>query len=1122
VTERIRTEDRTPSPPPGTDRRSPTAGERLARLAARPWVILAVLGIVILAMSWQFITDASRAVPAFDTAFYQWRVEYLLEEDPGSLIELRGAVGALAGGYRIAEPVTGALMRTVGGVAPGVPTIVLSIVFRVLAAAGMASFAWKHRRNLLLFYLTLVSIPALFFLQRFFGYMDNFMTLAMIAAVLLLMDRMATSWGARIGVTILLFLAGMSHPTTLVIFLMSMGAVAVYRVLRQRSLLAALRSEGMIVATGTVAVVLTAAFWLGGLWGPTSSFSDAAVPPPEDVAFFVDRSIGVLKNLEPLFPFLVLFPLMAVGLGHLVVKVVREREWFAVITVAWTVPLLGMLGFVVGAAYPYFRFFNATLAPLLLATLALTLLILWPLKLRGTGGRILSGAAVVAVALIIGVWWQRGLSAWNTNPTWLTPEIRETMAAASAYLDAEPQDRRALFVTDAQPGDIVPYGQYKEHANAIHAGLDGDQIADTTLFFGRIEDLEAGRPSTSSDQPYNDISADTSEDVIPLLDREAGNVVVFIPAVFNEHSTNAEFLASCQECVSLGESGLVVVPDVSGTEAADGAVAAANQAAEDARAFASDPPGPLENLGGSSVAAVRLGILFLLPGWLFYRRLDRRSWPEAVALVPLLGIASTTAIGVVLVAILRTPFTPVLGWATVAIAVILALFWRLPEGLRRRRDVLFAAPARIIDDTAELFRNRDFSSLMFAQWLAQAADGLVGVALAKEITFGGQAGFNLDLEAARSPRDALLIVLLTFLPYTLFSPFVGVLIDRWNRRRILIAANGLRVVVLGLIAAVGITAFGDAALYVSFLLILAGTRLVLAIRGAGMPTALGEQRLIQGNSISQAGSAIFQIGGAGVALVGSAFLSSRLLVVGGVIVYALATAAAFRVRRLGTVTEGVPLRQELGRLVGDVVEGIREVGRRAMAGLALASFLTVRTVLTFVTLATVFVSREFIATEGTVTTAIPAAAGALGAAVGFVVAQFVKDRVPPARIVVGALLVGAAGMLAFGGIINLLGISVLAFSVGLSFFLGKIGVDTMMQQALADTYRGRGFSLQDIAYNLSWVIPAVVLFVFLSRDTARILLVVAGLVFLAIAVGIALWARRIGAGVMGTGPPPRT
>jgi hypothetical protein len=1084
--------------------------ERAGAFMTRPWAVLLAIAVIVLAVSWQFITDASRAVPAFDTAYYQWRVEYLLENAPGALIQLRGAEGALAGGYRVAEPVLGALMRTVGGVAATVPTIVLSILFRVLAAAGMAAFAWKHRRNWLVFYLSLLTIPALFFLQRFFGYMDNFMTAALLAGVLILMDRMPVSWGARIAVTAFLFLAGMSHPTTLVIFLAAMGAVAGYRLLRERSLLGALRSEGLIVATGTVAVILTSAFWLGGLWGPTSSFSDAAVPPPETVDFFINRSVGVLESLEPFFPVLILFPLMAVGFVSLVVKVAKEKDYLGEVTVAWTLPLLGMLGFLIGAAYPYFRFFNATLSPLLLAALALSLLILWSLRIRRRPVRVpVTAVAIAFVTLLLGVWWQRGLEAWNTTPTWLTPEIRETMDAASVYLEAEPDGRRALFVTDAQPGRIVPYGQYKEHANAINAGLDGDQIHDTTLFFGRIEDLEAGRPSTSSDPPYNRISADTADEAIPLVEDERGNLVVFMPAVFNEHSTNAEFLASCSsdECVQLGESGLVVLPEVAGTPVNQRAVDAANRAATEARSFASQPPGPFENLGTTLLALFRLGLLLLVPGWLFYRRLARRSWPEGIALVPLFSIGSVTTVGVFAMAVLRSPFTPAIGWASWAIAVAVALFARLPEGLRRRRDAIFAAPARLIDDTSKLFRNRDFTFLMGAQWLAQAADGLVGVALAKLITFGGQAG--LDVEAARSPRDALVIILLTFLPYTLFSPFLGVIIDRGNRRRLLIGANAIRFVVLTAIVVIGFSVIGDAALYISFLLILAGTRLLLAIKGAGLPAVLGEKDLMQGNSISQAGSAMFQLFGAGVGLVASGFLGTRVILIGGILLYALAVLSAVGTGTLGYATRTTPLSEELRRLFRDMLEGFREVGRRAAAGLGLLSFLTVRSMLTFTTLATVFLSRELIAAKGTLSTAIPAAVGALGAGLGFVIAHVLRDRVRPARIVSGALIAGAAGMLAFGGIITLLGISLMAFSVGLAFFLGKVGVDTMMQQALSDQFRGRGFSLQDIAYNLSWVIPALVLFLVLTADTARILLVGAGVVFLIIAVLIALAARRL-------------
>lgn len=1090
----------------------------------RSFTALAVVGVIALAMGWQFMTDSSRAVPAFDTAFYQWRVEYLLDEDPGALIDLRGADGALAGGYRVAEPVIGALMRTVGGVDDSVPTIVLSILFRVLAAVGMAAFAWKHRRNWLLFYLTLLSIPALFLLQRFFGYMDNFMTGALLAGALVVLDRMPDSWGARIAVVSFFFLSGLSHPTTLVIFLLSLGAVAVYRLIRERSLLAALRSEGLLIATGTVGVILTAAFWLGGLWGPTSSFSDAAVPPPADVDYFVNRSVGVLKNLQPfdqatapnilvLLGVAALGGLMLAGLVHLIRRIGRGREYFAEVTAAWTLPLLGMLGFLIGAAYPYFRFFNATLAPLLLAALGMVVLIA---AARRIGGQRLAALALVAVIALLGGWWFRGLTAWNQTSTWLTPEIRTATAALNGYLEADP-DARAILVVDAQGEAQVPYGAYKEYANATYAGLDGDQIDRVTFFFGRIDDLGVGEPSSLDNDVYDTIAEDTAEDALPLLEDQ--DVVTFMPAVMNEPSTNEEFLATCEQtdsCSEIGDSGLYVLPGLG--DVSPEAVAAGERRADRARAFEADPPGPLQNLGTTALATARMGLLFLVPGWFYYRRFRDRSFPEALALVPILSIASVTTIGVFAMAILRAPFSPAIGWGCWAVAVLIGLFWRLPLGVRARRDRIFAAPARLIDDTAVLFKKRDFTALMGAQWLAQAADGLVAASVAKLITFGGQRG--LDVEAARSPRDALVIVLLTFLPYTLFSPFLGVAIDRGNRRTLLVSANAVRTVILAAIVVLGIGTIGDAALYVSLLLVLAGTRLLLAIKGAALPAILGGRDLLQGNSISQGGSAIFQLFGAGVGLVASGILSTRVILVGGVVLYAAATASAMAVRDLAGDTRKDPISRELRRVFVNMIEGFREVGRRLAAGLALLSFLTVRSMLTMVVLATGFASRELIQAEGIASTAIPGLAGALGAALGFVIAHVVRDRVRPARIVSGALIAGSLGMLAFGGIVTILGISLMAFSVGLAFFLGKVGVDTMMQEALADRFRGRGFSLQDIAYNVSWLLPAFLLFLFVGEnfDRVRLILVAAGATFLVIAGLIALASRKLPA--RGTEPAP--
>src|ERR687892_361720 len=1017
--------------PPEAPARPGTRASRLQALAGRPWLGLLVVIAIALAMGWQFITDASRAVPAFDTAYYQWRVEFLMNAEPGAMIELRGAVGALAGGYRIAEPVLAATMRTVGGVDAAVPTVVLSIFFRILAGAAMAAFAWKHRRNWLLFYLTLVAVPALFLLQRFFGYMDNFMSLALLGGVLLLMDRLQDSWGARVAATLFMFLTGLSHPTTLAIFLLSMGALAVLRFLRERSLLPALRSEGMIIVTGTVAVIMTSAFWLGGLWGPQSSFGDAAVPPPADVEYFVNRSLSVLKSLEPFYPLLILIPLMVLGLAHLVVRVVRRKEYLAELTVGWTLPLLGMLGFVIGAAYPYFRFFNATLAPELLASVGL-FLVIWGATKLGSVRQVATVVAVVAVGFVLATWWSRGLSAWNAGGTWLTPEVRGTTAAASAYLRTTPEDEAALFVVDAQGAAPLPYGEYKNFANAIYAGIDGAQIDDVSIYYGTVEDLEAGRASTIGDEVYDEIAADTARDALPALEGDR-NVVVFLPTIMNEETPNADVLAACpsETCVEVGDTGLFVLPEVSGTPVDQGAVEAASVRATEARSFAKNPPGPFSGLGGTILSFLRLVLLFVIPGWLFYRRLDRRSWPEAVALIPLFSVASLTTVGVILVAILQDPFTAATGWWSWAIAVAVALFWRPPEGLRRRRDRVVAVPARIIDDASELFRNRSFTALMGAQWLGQMADGLVATALAKLITFRGAAGF--DPESARTPREAPLI---------------------------------------------------------------------------SLPAVLGERDLLQGNSISQAGSAVFQLVGAGAAFVASAAVGTPVILAVGVVVYVLATGAAWFTGSLGYATRVTPLRQEVGRIFRDMLEGFREVARRAAAGLALTSFLVIRTLLTFTVLATEFISREFVVEQST-STAVAGAVGALGAVAGFVTAATVRRRVRPIRIVTGALVLGGAGMLAFGGIINLAGISLMAFTVGISFFLGKVGVDTMMQEALADSYRGRGFSLQDIAYNFSWIIPALVLFLFLTPAVARTLMIAAGVTFLALAVLIALWARRV-------------
>ena len=666
---------------------------------ATPAAVLGVLLVIVLAMSWQFMSDASRAVPAFDTAYYQWRAELVQHADPGRLITLRGATGALAAGYRVAEAVLGGLMRTVGGIGAETHTVVLSVMLRVLAGLGLAAFAWQRRRSWLLFYLALVTVPALFLLQRFFGYLDNFLTLSLLVGVLLLVEPMRWSWAARIGAASFMLIAGLSHPTTLVIFLLAIGVAIVYELVRNRSLAATWRAWWPTVAAGTAAVVGTAAFWLGGLWGPTSSFSDAAVPPPASVQYFLDRSVGVLKNLQPFdqatAPSLlvwagvaILVALMVAAFVHLVMRALRDREEFATLTVAWTLPLAGMGGFLIGAAYPYFRFFNATLAPLLLVAVGLALVIAWAFR-RGDGrSRALPVAVVVVVAALVGGWWFRGLSSWNSTGTWLTPDVRAQVAAARGFLEASPEGTKALFVVDSPPVEgqsQVPYGRYKEFANALYAQLGGEIVDDRLigegLYFGRIEDLQAGGATETGDEIYDGISADTAEDVLGALREESASAVVFMPTLFNEGSPNQE----AGDSRELGDSGMAVLEDLTGPEVTDEQVAAAEAAAGEAATFAASTPGPFTGIGSTLLAILRLALLFGVPGLLWYLALRERSWVEALALVPMLSIGLVSTVAIVVLAVVRSPLSPALAWASWAIASVLGLALWLVEGRREPR-----------------------------------------------------------------------------------------------------------------------------------------------------------------------------------------------------------------------------------------------------------------------------------------------------------------------------------------------------------------------------------------------------------------------------------------------------
>lgn len=409
-----------------------------------------------------------------------------------------------------------------------------------------------------------------------------------------------------------------------------------------------------------------------------------------------------------------------------------------------------------------------------------------------------------------------------------------------------------------------------------------------------------------------------------------------------------------------------------------------------------------------------------------------------------------------------------------------------------------------------LLRESDFRFLMSAQFAAQAGDGIVQAALAKLIAFGGQKGF--DVEGARDPEELLRIVLYIFVPYTIISPFLGVVIDRWDRRRLLFLANGVRAVVIGLVALGGTGDVGDVPLFLAFLLTLASTRLVLATKAAAIPAALNGSSLVEGNAVSQLGGAMFQLGGAGVALIAAELMDADPIVLVGAVVYGLGALAALRIRRAGKAQgRGKSFGREMAEVLGNIGAGLREVARIPKAAASISTYFWLRLLWSFCIVGIGFIARELLADDDLQVLIVTGGAGAIGAVLGFVLAGRLHSRVgTTAYLVLGASAVAGGSAALLGAIEARAALALLTFGLGFGFFLAKISLDSMVQEALGDDFRGRAFSLYDIAYNLAWVVAAGAMKLFWTEENQGLLVAGMGVVFLAGMFFIAAWFRRAG------------
>jgi hypothetical protein len=667
----------TPSTLPQRAQASPGASPRpMDRWLGHPVAYVLTALILLALFGGTFVTNPDRVAPTKDPAYYTWRTEVLLSEPPDTLLAIEGPAvegssGVFEGGYRMTAPILGGFLRQLSDVATLRMTVVLMAVLPVLIALLLGGFAYRQRRDPLIFHGVALGAGSLLLTAPFVGYLDNVLCLVFLAAALHLIPATRTSWPARIGFGALLVAAGLTHPTTLAFFCIVLGGMAAVRLIFRRfDLRSVLAEDGPLLLTAFASVVLTYLIWKVGVWGSSASLSDSALPPPYDSDFFIDRMVLWIEGMRPILN----VPLFLIGAVCLLAAGKRAADdELARVSIVWLVPLAGLFGFVGGFTYPYYRFFNTTLAWILLVGLGVYFAVGFLLGIASRGGASrLALLGIVAIAIIVATNFTKGyeISRWNdATGGWLSASERADLDALRTELSKVDEDTPVVFVIDDEPE--VPfqiYGFSKLSGNTSRYGVPQGLIDKAHFYLGSLENYLAGEATLMGEETYDNVSRASLTEIQAALDESDREPITVVAAAFNAKGSNAVHFTDVDSFAALDGAVWFLT---------DGEVTKAGDEVPEVRPGDDEEPREgfvhiLLFLGGC--------FMLLIPGFLAMRWMQPdATLPEALGLVPALAMTVLSLVGLVVLAVLRVPFsTPIailclaIGIAVTAAGAVLA------------------------------------------------------------------------------------------------------------------------------------------------------------------------------------------------------------------------------------------------------------------------------------------------------------------------------------------------------------------------------------------------------------------------------------------------------------------
>jgi MFS family permease len=408
---------------------------------------------------------------------------------------------------------------------------------------------------------------------------------------------------------------------------------------------------------------------------------------------------------------------------------------------------------------------------------------------------------------------------------------------------------------------------------------------------------------------------------------------------------------------------------------------------------------------------------------------------------------------------------------------------------------------------ASVLRIRNFALLVASGSLSQLGDRLTHMLLITVIAVA-QPGRLMAYSAAS---------LVFVIPTMLLAPIAGVLVDRWDKRKVLgfthIIQSGLLVTAAFLIIALKSFAPFWVALFIFFALDVFNNTSVPAL----MPQLVAKRKLLVANSVNLTFCRVatvlgMVIGGFLIKWAGwkyGMFINASTHLTAGLL--ALAISGVF-IAHKGLTADGSRLtargqRENVWGLVArafrqlfaDLAEVVRVIGRNRLVGFVMASLVVTMFVSSLSYTVLIYIVQQVLKL-GTGGVGMFAGILAVGMIAGAASLSFIRKRINQPMVVVLVILLYGLLFLASPWLITIWFICVIALVAGVAFSWLGVVQSTMLQEEVPEEIRGRIFSTREFVTNVAFLLTTLFIGALGDLTSYRIVLVTSGVVLCVLAI----------------------